>query len=188
VSEYETPVNDAAETDSVNSETTATAEAPSNANDDLTGGLEQELEQVKAQAQQYLEGWQRERAEFANYKRRIEQQQKDSYANATADVLKKVIPVIDDFDRAIANIPDDLASNAWVNGTMMIQRKLYKILDDSGVTTIDPQGEAFDPNRHEAVVMGDSDSVESGHVIEVMQKGYTQGDRLIRPALVKVAR
>ncbi|MBE2184859.1 MAG: nucleotide exchange factor GrpE, partial [Anaerolineae bacterium] len=66
MSEYETPVNDAAETDSVNSETTATAEAPSNANDDLTGGLEQELEQVKAQAQQYLEGWQRERAEFAN--------------------------------------------------------------------------------------------------------------------------
>lgn len=176
MSEQEIPVNDAAEQDGAE----ATAE-----NGAATG---QELDTLKAQAQQYLEGWQRERAEFANYKRRMEQQQKDAYSNATADVLKKVIPVIDDFDRAFANIPDELSSNSWVSGTTMIQRKLHKILDDFGVTLVDPQGEIFDPTQHEAVVMEDSDTVESGHVIEVMQKGYVQNDRLIRPALVKVAR
>ncbi len=180
MSEQETPVNNAAEKDGIE------VEAASAENNGSTTG--QELDAMKAQAQQYLEGWQRERAEFANYKRRVEQQQKDSYANATADVLKKVIPVIDDFDRALVNIPDELSSNSWVSGTTMIQRKLHKILDDFGVIVVDPQGEVFDPNQHEAVVMEDSDIVESGHVIEVMQKGYAQNGQLIRPALVKVAR
>jgi len=178
VSKHETPVDDAVEQD-------GTAAPAENNGAEETG---QELDLVKAQAQQYLEGWQRERAEFANYKRRMEQQQKESYANATADVLKKVIPIIDDFDRALANIPDDLSNSSWVSGTAMIQRKLNKVLDDFGVSVVDPQGEVFDPNLHEAVIMEDSDSVESGHVIEVMQKGYAQSDHLIRPALVKVAR
>jgi molecular chaperone GrpE len=147
----------------------------------------EELGQVRAQAQQYLEGWQRERAEFANYRRRTEQERVSSYQNATGDVLKKIIPVIDDFDRAVANIPADLGSNPWVSGTAMIQRKLQKVLDDFGVTIISPQGEVFDPTMHEAVMMEPRDDVESGTIVEVMQKGYKTGDRLLRPALVKVA-
>lgn len=147
-----------------------------------------ELEQAKLQATGFLEGWQRERAEFANYRRRIEQQQRDGYQNATAEVLLKILPIVDDFARAVENIPPELQSNPWVSGTAMILPKFNKVLDGFGVRLIDPSGEIFDPNMHEAIAMEDSDSVESGHVIQVMQKGYAVGDRLLRPALVKVAR
>jgi molecular chaperone GrpE len=162
-------------------------EKPSASMNDRIKAEMAELMEQAAQAQDYLLGWQRERAEFANYKRRIEQQQKDSYANASGDVLKKLIPVIDDFDRALGSIPDDIKTNPWVSGTSMIQRKMTKILDDFGVTVIDPAGQLFDPNLHEAVTTQESDQ-ESGTVLEVLQKGYQMGDRLLRPALVKVAR
>jgi molecular chaperone GrpE len=173
-SEHEQPVNDAA--------AEATAE---NENGEETTP---DMESLKIAAQQYMEGWQRERAEFANYKRRTEQERLSIFQDARADVLKKVIPIVDDFDRAVANIPEHIAREPWVTGTAMIQKKLYKLLEDFGVTPVDPTGQPFDPNLHEAVMMEDHDSVESGHVIEVMQRGFQAGDKVIRAALVKVAR
>ena len=143
---------------------------------------------VQAQAQEYLEGWQRARAEFANYKKRVEREMKDSHSSAAGSVLKDILPVIDDFERAMSNMPDELKDNAWIGGVGMIQRKLNKILENYNVTIIDPTGDAFDPNLHEAIGMDEAGEIESGHVSATMQKGYLLGDRVLRPALVRVAR
>ncbi len=145
------------------------------------------LDAAQAQAQEYLEGWQRARAEFANYKKRVEREMKDSHSNAAASVLKDILPVIDDFERATSSVPANLKDEAWVGGVNMILRKLNKVLDDYNVTIIDPTGQPFDPTRHEAIGMDDSDTVESGHVTVTMLKGYVLGDRVLRPALVRVA-
>ncbi len=143
---------------------------------------------AQAQAQEYLEGWQRARAEFANYKKRVERELKDSHSSAAGTVLKDILPVIDDFERAMNNMPEDLQGNSWIGGVTMIQRKLTKILENYNVTIVDPTGELFDPNQHEAIGMEDSDDVESGHITVTMQKGYVLGERVLRPALVRVAK
>lgn len=146
-----------------------------------------EFQKLQTQSQEYLDGWQRARAEFANYKKRVDRDLKDSYQNATGDVLKSLLPVIDDFDRAMANIPQDLQGNAWISGIEMIQRKMNKILEDFGATVIDPTGEVFDPTLHEAIGQDADSDLESGYVTVTMQKGYKVGDRVLRPALVRVA-
>lgn len=146
-----------------------------------------EYQKLQTQSQEYLDGWQRARAEFANYKKRVERDLKDSYQNATGDVLKSLLPVIDDFDRAMANIPEDLQGNTWISGIEMIQRKMNKILDEYGATVIDPTGEVFDPTLHEAIGQDTDSDLESGYVTATMQKGYKVGDRVLRPALVRVA-
>lgn len=146
-----------------------------------------EHEAVQVQAAEYLDGWKRARAEFDNYKKRVEREMKDTRTYASADVLKAVIPVIDDFERAMQNVPEDIENNPWVNGVGMMLRKLHKLLEDQNVSIIDPTGEPFDPHFHEAVGMDDSSDAESGTVTVTMQKGYVLGERVLRPALVRVA-
>ena len=97
------------------------------------------------------------------------------------------MPVIDDFERAMSNVPEQLQGDPWVGGVGMILRKLNKVLEDYNVTVIDPTGEPFDPNRHEAIGMDDSSDMAAGHVTATVQKGYVLGDRVLRPALVRVA-
>jgi molecular chaperone GrpE len=146
------------------------------------------VDAAQAKAQEYLDGWQRARAEFANYKKRVEREIKDSQSSAAGSVLKDIVPVIDDFERAMANVPDELKENAWIGGVGMILRKLNKILEDYNVTVIDPTGEVFDPNLHEAIGMDEAtEKIAAGHVTATVQKGYLLGDRVLRPALVRVA-
>lgn len=147
-----------------------------------------DMAKVKQQAQEYLDGWQRERAEFANYRKRVENQMKDSYQNASLDLLKKFLPIIDDFERAMATAPAETTDQAWHNGVMLIHRKFQKILEDYGVEAMDPVGQPFDPNRHEAIGADDSADGKSGHVTQTLQKGYVYGDQVLRPAMVRVAR
>lgn len=146
------------------------------------------VDAAQTQAQEYLEGWQRARAEFANYKKRVERELKDSHSSASGNVLKDILPAIDDFERAVSNVPPQLKDDPWVNGVSMVLRKLNKVLDEYGVTVVDPTGEEFDPSHHEAIGMEDSDSVAAGHVTATLQKGYVLGDRVLRPALVRVAK
>ena len=151
--------------------------------------IEKELEAAKAKAAENLAGWQRERADFANYKKRQEQQISDLRAFATTDLIKRLLPIADDFDRAARNVPDELKGNGWLDGVMLVHRKLQQALDAEGVKSITAtKGDVFDPNVHEAVTHDDADDVESGHVIEELQKGYKIGERVIRPSLVRVAR
>ncbi len=160
----------------------------------LNGGdsLQKELDACKTQAAEYLEGWQRARAEFANYKRRVEKEQSEAYQTATGRVINRFLDVVDDFDRAMLDVPADAsdaeAMTRWAKGVSLIQRKLQNILDAEGVERIGGAGAQFDPTLHEAVTHEDSSEHEAGQVMGVVRQGYRIGDRVIRPALVRVAR
>ncbi len=150
--------------------------------------LAQELQEVQSQAKEYFEGWQRERADFANYKRRIEREQQAMRSNITAEVVKKYLIVLDDLERAMKTLPDEGSAAAWGSGIELIMRKLQNILDSEGIKRIPAENEEFDPARHEAISYEESSDHSGGQIIEVVQQGYTLGDRVIRPALVRVAR
>jgi molecular chaperone GrpE len=165
--------------------TTAQPEAPT---DGALQGLQQELAAARAKADEYLDGWQRSRAEFANYKKRVERDQAQAHQNAAGSILKRYLAVVDDMERALKNRPKDGEGAVWAEGIELIYRKMLSILESEGVQPMQAQGEMFDPNLHEAVMMEDSDQHESGQVTEVLQQGYMLGDRVLRPAMVRVAR
>ncbi len=150
--------------------------------------LQAELAESRAKADEYLEGWQRALAEFANYKKRIERDQSQFYQNAAGSIIKRYLEVLDDLERALKNRPQEGEGAAWSNGIELIYRKLSAILESEGVKPMDAEGKAFDPNMHEAVTLEESEDHESGQIIEVLQRGYILGDRVLRPAMVRVAR
>jgi len=154
--------------------------------------LQQELDSARAQAAEYLEGWQRARAEFANYKRRVEKEQSEAYQNAASRVIDRFVDVLDDFNRAEQDKPADMSDATalakWAAGVSLIQRKLQNILDAEGVERIPAEGLVFDPALHEAVTHEDSEEHEPGQIIGVVRQGYRMGDKVIRPALVRVAK
>lgn len=151
--------------------------------------LKQKLELAQQEAAQNLAGWQRAAAELANFKRRQEEQLKLQRDMIKADVLQGVISALDDMDLAFQNLPQQLDGQivGWVEGFRLVQRKLDKILDDQGVSSISTAGD-FDPNLHEAVSHEDSSDHNEGQIIAELRKGYQIGNRVIRPALVRVAR
>lgn len=147
-----------------------------------------ELEKIKAQSKEYFEGWQRERADFMNYKKRIERENAQTYQNAVGAMAKRYLVVLDDLERALKNRPDSGESAAWSCGIDLIFQKLQGILEAEGITRMPAETETFDPARHEAISQEDSPDHESGQVIEVLQQGYLIGDRVLRPAIVRIAR
>ncbi len=146
--------------------------------------LQTQLAEVESKASEYKDGWARSQAEFQNYKKRIERDNELTYASMKGDIIKKVLPALDDLERALQNRPAD---DAWASGIDLIVRKLQNILESEGVKRIEVNGAAFDPNFHEAISHEPSEDVESGHVIAVVQNGYMLGERVMRPALVRVA-
>lgn len=146
--------------------------------------LQQKLTKAEAQASEFKDGWLRTQAEFQNYRKRIERDNELTYVSMKGDIIKKILPALDDLERALQNRPAD---NAWASGIELIARKLQNILDSEGVKRIEAVGVMFDPTFHEAISHEPSDEVESGHVIAVVQNGYMFGERVIRPALVRVA-
>ena len=145
--------------------------------------LTKALEEEKAKAERYMASWQRSQADFINYKRRTEQERGDIIRLANANLLFNLLPVLDDMERALDSISDKLAGFTWVDGIVIIYRKLKAILEANGVSEIKAIGKKFDPALHEAVVHVEG---EDGKVTEVLQKGYMLGDRVLRPAMVKV--
>ena len=150
--------------------------------------LQKAAEQARTQTSEYFEGWQRERADFANYKRRVERDASQTYQNALGSVVKKYLVIVDDLERALKARPTSGEGSAWFEGVELIYRKLVNLLDVEGVKQMDAIHEQFDPSRHEAIMQQDSPDHQSGQIIEVIQPGYLLGDRVIRPALVRVAR
>ena len=149
--------------------------------------LMQILIEAQQEAKANRDGWQRAQAEFANYKKRVTRERRELSQRASLDTLKELLPVIDDFDRALENVPQDISENPWFDGVAMIQRKFEALLEKFDIEAIDPTGEPFDPNFHEAIGTDDSGEAESGHVTETLQKGYRDGDIVLRLALVRVA-
>ncbi|OJX46209.1 MAG: nucleotide exchange factor GrpE [Chloroflexi bacterium 44-23] len=148
---------------------------------------EKNLEEMVKQSQEFFEGWQRERADFVNYKKRIEREQASLKNFVTSEIIKKYLVIIDDMELALKNQPQDQECANWVTGVNLIYQKLISILEKEGVEQIATDGE-FDPNVHEALTQVESTDHESGHIVEVMRNGYRIGDRILRPALVVVAR
>ncbi|MFN8619313.1 MAG: nucleotide exchange factor GrpE [Chloroflexota bacterium] len=132
-------------------------------------------------------GWQRTAADFQNYRRRTEQERAELAAMASEGLLRKVLGIADDFDRAIAHAPTDAAAAAWVEGVTAIDRKLRMILESEGITPIEALGQPFDPRRHEAIIHEPTTDAPDGHVVKELQRGYELNGRVIRPALVAVA-
>ena len=149
--------------------------------------LRADLEQAHAQAADYLEGWQRARAEFANFKKRVEAERQEVRRSSTEALLLKLLPVVDDLERAFQVLPEESADEAWVDGFRMILRKLQALLESEDVTPIEAAGQPFDPLWHQALLQEETEEHRDGYVIEEMQRGYRVGDRVLRPSMVKVA-
>ena len=150
--------------------------------------LRQELEEAKAQAAEYLDGWQRARAEFANYKKRNEQERQDLFKLANTTLITRLLPIFDDFERAFQTLPSNLLSLTWIDGVALIYRRLQAILEAEGLTLMETEGQSFDPLVHEAVTYEESAEHQEGQIIGEVQRGYKLGDRVLRPALVRVAK
>ena len=155
--------------------------------DELTA-LHRELEEQKAKAAEYLDGWQRARAEFANYKKRIEKEQEDMIKSANGALIIRLLPVMDDFERAFQTLPLGLIGMTWLEGIALIQRKLQILLEQEGAVVVETEGQMFDPILHQAVTYEESEEHEEGQIIGEVQKGYKMGDKVLRPSLVRVAK
>ncbi len=151
--------------------------------------MHQELDACTSKSVEYFDGWQRERADFVNYKKRIERDQQFTQQNMVIQVTKKMLPVLDDLERALKSRPTSGEGAQWAEGIELISRKLSTALESEGVKEMGlNSGDDFDPTYQEALTHEDNPAHESGQIIEVIQKGYLIGDRVLRPALVRVAR
>lgn len=168
-------------------ETVEETAAENNAAEEKTPTIEELTEALaKAQAQcdEYIDLAQRKQAEFANYRRRTEGVRKEAYDDGRCDVIKKLLPVLDNMERALAAAGEE--DSPLKSGVQMVLRTMTDTLTKEGVEIIDPLGQPFDANLHEAIMQGTSDEGEPGTCCMVLQKGYSLGGKVVRPALVKV--
>ena len=150
--------------------------------------LTEEREDARRTADEYLTALQRERAEFQNFKRRTSEERMRELGLAGEDLIRKVLAVADDFDRAIEARPASVADDPWFEGIAAIDRKLRLLLESEGVTSIDASlGRPFDPREHEAIANVPGTDRPEGEIVEEVRRGYRLRDRVIRPALVAVA-
>ncbi len=126
-------------------------------------------------------------ADFANYRKRNDAERVDFAKFAKADLIAKLLDVLDGYDRALATVPDELKGQSWVEGMWLVERKLRQILEAEGLEPIESLGKPFDPYQHDAIAHVESEEPE-GTVIQEHQKAYRLHDRVIRPALVTVAK
>ena len=148
--------------------------------------LERELVETQRSDAEHRDNWHRSAADFANYKRRTDEERATLAQFSNALLIGKVLAVLDDFDRALDNVPAD-AHDPWVEGVRLTERKLRSVLESEGVTPIEAVGQPFDPNLHEAVVHEETADQPDNQVIGELQRGYRLHDRVIRPSLVRVA-
>jgi len=168
----------------------ASASAPGAASDDAPEDVEtlqRELAELSQKADEYLRLAQRSQADFVNYRRRVEEERVQQAQNASLSYILRLLPIVDDFERALANAaPEDLESN-WGKGLLLVERNLRALLASDDVQRLPAEGALFDPREHEAVGSQPTAEVPEGHVVHVIRPGYRKGDRVIRPAQVIVA-
>ncbi len=181
----EQPVNEQHLSDNAHSHTASASNAAE------VETLQRQLEEARAQAQEYLAGWQRTMAEFDNYRKRVAAQEEQTRQRIRADVFQTLLEILDDLERALThpNRPKRGKSGEWAQGIELIYQKIKHLLEVHGVEEIPAApGDVFDPFLHEAIGFVEDAPYEEGHIVEVVRKGYRVGDLVIRPALVKVAR
>lgn len=155
---------------------------------------EEDVEKLRAERDEFKDLLLRKSAEFENYRRRVEKERRELAEFANADLLRDVLPLLDNLERALGsasetqNAGDPAAAlDAYRAGIDLIRRQFLELLRKKGVTPIETLGADFDPHVHQAVTRGTSDTHREGEVMEELQRGYKLGERLLRPAMVKVA-
>lgn len=156
--------------------------------DDNTQKLEQEIEETKNQNEDFeklKDQFLRLQADFTNYKRRQEKEKQDIYKYASEKLVTKLLYVLDNLDRALAEVKEH---DAFSEGIELVRKEFTDILKQEGLEEIESDGQPFDANLHHAVLAEDSEEFPAEHIIETLQKGYKLKDKVIRPAMVKVSR
>ncbi|RJQ41966.1 MAG: nucleotide exchange factor GrpE [Anaerolineaceae bacterium] len=147
-----------------------------------------EIDDLKDKVTTYSEGWQRERADFDNYRKRVLRDRDQEKQNLTVEIIKKYLVLHDDLRLALKNAPTGQESKQWVDGIALILKKMQKILEAEGIEPIDAEMDKFNPQFHEAISHEENPDYKSGQIIEVIKPGYKIENRVIRPALVRVAK
>ncbi len=150
--------------------------------------VRQLLVEEQQKSASHLDSYQRARADYENLKRRTQAEKTTLNAEARERILVKLLPVVDDFERALQSVPENLKNEPWLNGVSMIEKKLKTLLDQEAVAEIPSLGEEFNPRFHEAVHKDEDGEGDKDVVTAVYQKGYKLGDKVIRAAVVKVGR
>jgi molecular chaperone GrpE len=176
--------------DKIEPQTTPAQAAEANAASEAAASgapVPDELAQVRGERDDYYDRLLRKTAEFDNYRKRVERERRELTQAVSGDVLETLLPVVDDFERALqVEIGADPA--AYRKGVELIYKQLQDLLAKRGVTPIDAVGQPFDPRFHQAITYEPSPGHAEGEVLEVVRRGYMHGDRLLRPAMVKVAK
>jgi molecular chaperone GrpE len=163
-------------------------EAPETQRDGPNGqsNIEAELERVSEELEQLREMYLRKLAEFDNFRKRTDREREEFRKTAAEGVIRDLLPVLDNFERAQVH-GGDSDPEAFRQGIQMISRQLWELLEREGLAVLDPSGEVFDPELHDAVQRIEDSECQPGSVVSVMAKGFTLGGRLLRPAMVAVA-
>lgn len=161
------------------SEATTTAEQSSD-------GLQARMQQLEQEASNMRDQALRAAADLKNFKRRTEEERANLIRNATAGLIMKLLPILDDFDLAMQHVPAEVAETSWFNGLQGVQRKIQTVMEGEGVKPIEALGQPFDPNFHDAVMHEDAGPEQAGKVTADLRRGYLLHERVIRPTMVKV--
>jgi molecular chaperone GrpE len=147
------------------------------------------LAETEKKTAEYLDGWQRAQASFANFRKRTTAEQAQWRSTANAALLGRLVPVLDDFKRAFDAVPDAIKEDPWLSGIQLVERKVKTILATENVQQIDAGPcDIFDPNVHEAVLYQEVDGFNDGEIVAVVETGYMLADRVLRPSVVVVAK
>ena len=149
--------------------------------------LEEPAEEADGKLQEAVERYQRLFAEFDNFRKRTDKEKAARYDMGAKDVIEKILPVLDNFELALKNVPDDKEASAFAEGMEMIHKQFVKVLEDLGVTPIEAVGKEFDPAFHNAVMHMDDEEAGDNIVVEEFQKGYMYKEHVVRYSMVKVA-
>ena len=150
--------------------------------------LEKDLEIIKKNAEEYLMGWKRSQADYANLKRRVETDMKDLASFTNADLISKLLPVSENFRRAFKHIPKSEEKDDWVQGIKQVEKQLEDILKGEGLEKIEILGEEFDPAVCEAISFENSKNHKDNEVIEIIETGYKLKDKVLKTAKVKICK
>lgn len=150
--------------------------------------LAEQLAQAQAEAAEYLDSWRRATADLSNARKRMQREMDEVRAAAAERVLEKLLPVVDDIERAFTVVPAEQANSDWVNGFRMIQRKMRALLESEGVQVIPTEGQSFDPALHHAITHEETAGYAEGQIIGELARGYRLGEKVLRPSMVRVAK
>jgi len=185
----DTPSHDLASSGAPTEESTlgaAIPDAPPATDEAALESLRVELEAAQAGAAEHLASTMRITADFANYRRRTAEERERETATAAEALLRRLLPILDDLDRAFEQLPPELSKTSWVAGIAMIDHKLRALMEAENMTAIEAMGKFFNPKEHEALGSLPTEAAE-GLVLAEAQRGYKLGDKILRPALVMVA-